>query len=100
MQESTPPGALATPCPIRRARGSSTAWTAQLRAYLRQQVLDGVHVPMGKAAESGYLKSNLERLKQAEGTDQATLLYNEYVVYDVRQVKAKYVVVVKLDFVS
>ena len=62
--------------------------------------LDGVHVPMGKAAESGYLKSNLERLKQAEGTDQATLLYNEYVVYDVRQVKAKYVVVVKLDFVS
>ena len=44
----------------------------------------GLKVPMGKAKSSSV--------------QNGSLLYNEFIVYDVAQVKMKYVVVCELDF--
>eukprot|EP00962_Isochrysis_galbana_P036302 scaffold12524_cov103-Isochrysis_galbana.AAC.4 len=57
-----------------------------------------VVVPMGKAKESNYLEKHLARLKKAEAGANPALLYNEYIVYDVRQIKMKYVVLCELEF--
>jgi poly [ADP-ribose] polymerase len=56
-----------------------------------------VAVPMGKAQESSYLAQHLTRLMEAEGGANPALLYNEYIVYDVRQIKMKYVVLCELE---
>jgi poly [ADP-ribose] polymerase len=57
-----------------------------------------VVVPMGKAKESSYLEKHLPRLKKAEGGANPALLYNEFIVYDVSQIKMKYVVLCELEF--
>eukprot|EP00967_Tisochrysis_lutea_P077797 scaffold105707_cov25-Tisochrysis_lutea.AAC.3 len=58
-----------------------------------------LHVPMGKSGESRYLKEHFDRLRRQEGgRAKAALLYNEYIVYDVRQIRMKYVVVCELDY--
>ena len=64
-----------------------------------KQLGDGqIAVPMGAAGPSEYLKEHLERIKAEGGGNKAELLYNEFIVYDTKQVRAKYVVVVDFDF--
>ena len=41
----------------------------------------------------------MERIKGEGGGKRSELLYNEFIVYDTKQIKAKYVVVVDFDFV-
>ena len=57
-----------------------------------------IKAPMGKAMPNAYLEQNLERLKAENRAKAPALLYNEFIVYDVRQIRMKYVVVVDLDF--
>lgn len=45
---------------------------------------DGVEVPLGKPVDSGVKASSL--------------LYNEYIVYDVNQIKMKYLLRIKFDY--
>ena len=53
---------------------------------------------MGKAAKSDYLQAHLPRLQKAEGgTARAALLYNEFIVYNIKQIQMKYVVVCELE---
>ena len=62
--------------------------------------LDGgaVSVPMGAAAPNAYLTEHMDRIKGEGGGGRAELLYNEFIVYDVKQVRAKYVVVVDFEY--
>jgi poly [ADP-ribose] polymerase len=59
---------------------------------------DGVRVPMGPAAPNAYLVENLDTLVAAGAGRKSELLYNEYIVYDVSQIRMKYVVVCDMDF--
>lgn len=45
---------------------------------------DGVEIPLGKGVDSGVNTSSL--------------LYNEYIVYDVNQIKMRYLLRVKFDY--
>ena len=63
-----------------------------------RELVGGITAPMGKAMPNAYLEQNLERLKAENRVKAPALLYNEFIVYDVRQVRMKYVVVVDLDF--
>ena len=58
-----------------------------------------LQVPMGAIKEHAYLTDNLERLKAEGAGRRSELLYNEFIVYDTKQVQAKYVVVADVDFV-
>jgi poly [ADP-ribose] polymerase len=60
---------------------------------------DGVSVPMGTPVPNARLAETVERLKAEGKPSRSELLYNEFIVYDVSQVRAKYVVVVEFDFV-
>jgi hypothetical protein len=53
---------------------------------------------MGPAAPHAFLESNLDRLKSEGAGNRSELLYNEFIVYDTKQVRAKYVVVVEFEF--
>ena len=55
-------------------------------------------VPMGQAGVNQYLTDNLERMKAEGAGKKSELLYNEFIVYDTKQVRTKYVVVVDVDF--
>ena len=57
-----------------------------------------VKVPMGVAGDSEYLASHLDRMKAEQGGRAPSLLYNEFIVYDVKQVLSKFVVQVDFDF--
>ena len=59
---------------------------------------DGVRVPMGPAAPNAYLVENLDTLVAAGAGRKSELLYNEYIVYDVSQIRMKYVVVCDMGF--
>jgi poly [ADP-ribose] polymerase len=59
---------------------------------------DGVRVPMGPAAPNAYLVENLDSLVAAGAGRKSELLYNEYIVYDVSQIRMKYVVVCDMGF--
>mmetsp|Transcript_4619 Transcript_4619/g.13637 ORF Transcript_4619/g.13637 Transcript_4619/m.13637 type:complete len:378 (-) Transcript_4619:678-1811(-) len=59
---------------------------------------DGVKVPMGKSVPNAYLEANLDRLKLENRARAPALLYNEFIVYDVAQVRMRYVVVLDLSF--
>ena len=60
---------------------------------------DGIKVPLGKAGPNEYLTSNLERLQSEGAGRRSELLYNEFIVYDTKQIEMKYVVVVDMNFV-
>ena len=51
---------------------------------------DGVTVPMGKESTADLTRHN----------NQTSLLYNEYIVYDVAQVNLKYLVKFKFNYKS
>ena len=59
-----------------------------------------VHVPMGVGVENAYLTDNLERIKAEGGGKRPELQYNEFIVYDTKQIMAKYVVVADVHFVA
>ena len=48
---------------------------------------------MGVGVENAYLTDNLERIKAEGGGKRPELQYNEFIVYDTKQIMAKYVVV-------
>ena len=58
----------------------------------------GVSVPSGKGVPSQYLADNLDRIKSEGGGGRSELLYNEFIVYDTKQVRTQYVVVVDFEF--
>ena len=58
-----------------------------------------ISVPLGEKGKNQYLEDNLERIKEEGGGKRSELLYNEFIVYDTKQVMAKYVVVVDFEFV-
>jgi predicted DNA-binding WGR domain protein len=51
---------------------------------------DGVEVPCGKLIPSGVAKG--------DGADETDLLYNEFIVYDVAQIRMRYLLKVKFNF--
>jgi len=57
-----------------------------------------VKVPMGKATPNTYLETNLDRLKECGAGKRSELLYNEFIVYDTKQIRMEYVVVFDVDF--
>ena len=85
-----------------KARGKHSTWgvgkTCPQPSGTKE--LDGgvLKVPMGQSGHNQYLDDNLERIKDEGGGKRSELLYNEFIVYDTKQVKAKYVVVVDFDF--
>ena len=61
--------------------------------------IDGaVRVPMGKPEKNAYLAEHAERITSEGGGARSELLYDEFIVYDTKQIRAKYVVVVDFDF--
>ena len=61
--------------------------------------VDGAKVPMGKGVKSAYLEERVEQLAAQGAKKRPELLYNEFIVYDTKQVRIKYVVVCDVDFV-
>ena len=59
-----------------------------------------ISVPLGEKGKNQYLEDNLERIKEEGGGKRSELLYNEFIVYDTKQVMAKYVVVVDFELSS
>ena len=55
-------------------------------------------VPMGQGGPNQYLADHLERIKGEGGGARSELLYNEFIVYDTKQIHCKYVVVVDFEF--
>ena len=53
---------------------------------------------MGVAGDSEYLATHLDRMKAEQGGRAPSLLYNEFIVYDVKQVLSKFVVQVDFEF--
>jgi poly [ADP-ribose] polymerase len=62
------------------------------------RVEEDIKWPMGKCGPNAYLAEHEARLRKAEAAAPA-LMYNEFIVYDVTQVKMKYVVVCDLQFI-
>ena len=86
-----------------KARGRHSTWGIGKTAPLDTHAgalpsLPGVKIPMGKAAANPFLDANLDRLKAEGAGKRPELLYNEFIVYDTKQVEMKYVVVCNLDF--
>ena len=71
--------------------------TAPLEAGSR--AIDGAKWPTGVGAPNAYLEENLARLCAAEKAKKPALLYNEYIVYELEQVRIRYVVVCDAHFV-
>lgn len=59
---------------------------------------EGVRVPMGKAVANSYLSENVDQLVANGAGKRSELLYNEFIVYDVAQIRMKYVVVMDMSF--
>jgi len=53
-----------------------------------------ITVPTGKAGPNTYLTDSIDRIKEEGGGKRSELLYNEFIVYDTSQIRAKYIVVV------
>ena len=85
-----------------QARGKHSTWgvgkTCPAPDGARTLDDGALHVPMGAAAPNQYLTDEIERIKADGGGKRSELLYNEFIVYDTRQVRCRYVVVVDFDF--
>ena len=53
---------------------------------------------MGVAGDSEYLATHLDRMKAEQGGRAPSLLYNEFIVYDTKQIKQKYVLQVRFKY--
>jgi len=88
-------------CERSQARGKHSTWgigkTMPAPEGARTSA-EGVCVPMGVAGENAYLKENLDALIAGGAGKRMELLYNEFIVYDTKQVHMKYVVVCEMDF--
>merc|ERR1719498_1587201 len=62
-----------------------------------RKLANGCQVPLGPGGNNKYLEDNLERLKVADNARAASLMYNEFIVYDTAQIQMKYVVVCDMD---
>jgi predicted DNA-binding WGR domain protein len=63
-------------------------WTPDPAGFTKLD--DGVEVPCGKLIPSGVTKG--------DGADETDLLYNEFIVYDVAQIRMRYLLKVKFNF--
>ena len=67
---------------------------------VRGQDGGAVHVPMGPGVESAYLAEHMDRIKAEGGGKRSELQYNEFIVYDTKQIMTNYVVVADVHFVA
>ena len=59
---------------------------------------DGVAIPLGPGVPNAALNGRLDELIANGAGKRSELLYNEFIVYDTRQIRMKYVVVCDMDF--
>ena len=78
--------------------GSGGKWIRRTADGGAKQLGGAVKVPMGAAGDSEYLATHLDRMKAEQGGRAPSLLYNEFIVYDVKQVLSKFVVQVDFEF--
>jgi poly [ADP-ribose] polymerase len=81
-----------------KASGCQSTWgVGQTAPSLEEEVEPGVSAPLGKLGPNNEAMSMAKKLLPKE---KPTLLYNEFIVYDLSQIRLKYLVFLKFNFES